>query len=94
MQLDTAAAVGRDSARIVLAVFAVGAAAAAVTMRRSSYRGALLGGAGVALGMMAWLERAAIGHAVLPTSAGPAPARCTVVVATAGAISALAAAVR
>ena len=47
------------------------AAVVAWALRRTHYDGAFLAGAGVSLVMTAWLSRAALGHAVLPTNPSP-----------------------
>ena len=88
------AAVGRSYATVALPAVATVAAAAAWALRRTHYDGAFLAGTGVALAMTAWLSRAAIGHAVLPTTVSPLVGEIAVVVAVIGAAAALAAAFR
>jgi hypothetical protein len=93
-QLATPAGVGRSYASIALPVVALAAAMTAYAMRRTTYDGAFLAGGGVALAMTAWLSRAAIGHAVLPTTVSPVVVQLAVVVAVVGAAAALTAAFR
>jgi hypothetical protein len=93
-QLGTPAAVGRSYASVALPAVATVAAIVAWALRRSRYDGAFLAGTGVALAMAAWLNRAALGHAVLPTTVSPVVVQLSVVVAAVGAAAALTAAFR
>jgi hypothetical protein len=93
-QFGTPAAVGRSYASVALPAVAIVAAVVAWALRRTHYDGAFLAGAGTALAMTAWLSRAAVGHAVLPTNVSPVVVQLAVVVAAVGAAAAFAAALR
>lgn len=93
-QFGTPAAVGRSYASVALPAVATVAAVVAWALRRTSYDGAFLAGTGVALAMTAWLSRAAVGHAVLPTTVSPVLVQLAVVLAAVGAAAALTAALR
>jgi hypothetical protein len=93
-QFATPAGVGRSYASVALPAVAAAAALTAWALRRTRYDGAFLAGTGVALAMTAWLSRAAIGHAVLPTTVSPVVVQIAVVAAEIGAAAALTAALR